>query len=65
MTTSSPTWFTTFSPRSLKAYTAQPNARDWISPAYTGKVGLPITKPVQMSVPPLPEATNRSCFTFL
>ena len=33
-------------------------------PAYTGRVGTPPTKPVQTSVPPLPEATHRSCFTF-
>ncbi len=65
VTTSSPTWLTIFSPRSSKAYTAQPSARDWISPAYTGSVGLPITKPVQTSVPPLPEATHKSFFTLL
>ena len=34
-------------------------------PGIHRQVGLPITKPVQMSVPPLPEATHRSFFTLL
>src|SRR5882757_5478498 len=63
VTTNSPTWFTTFSPRSLNAYTAAPSARAWISPAYTGRMEAPATNPVQTSVPPLPDATHKSFLT--
>jgi hypothetical protein len=62
--TSSPTWPTTLRPDSFQASAATPSERAWISPAYTGRVGTPPTKPVQQSVPPLPVAIDRSALTF-
>src|ERR1700722_7282533 len=50
--TSSPTSSTSGLPSADHDSTAQPSARAWISPMYTGSVGEPPTNAVQTSVPP-------------
>ncbi len=50
--TSSPTSPISGLPSSSQDSTAQPSARPWSSPMYTGSVGTPPTNAVHTSVPP-------------
>ena len=63
--TSPPTWATPLRPSAAKAAIATPRHGAWITPASTGCGGTPPTKPLHTSVPPLPVAIHRSCFTFV
>src|SRR5579884_1942231 len=63
VTTSSPIFPTTLLPSSLEESTAAPRHLHCISPAVTGRMGHPPTQAVQISVPPLTEATHRSSLT--